>query len=289
MFISELFSKKETVFSLEIFPPKKDVPPVGVLSAAKELTKTAPDFVSITYGAGGGNTDNCVELSSYVQNDLDTTAMAHLSCVGASKERITEILTRLRDNNIKNILALRGDYPEGYDKENATYTYAYQLAKTIKEFGGFCVGGACYPEGHPESPGKDFDIDMLKLKIDSGVDFLTTQFFFDNNVLYNFLYRAAAKGINVPVTVGIMPVTNAANIKRMCAMSGAALTPKLQAIAEKYADKPLSMKQAGIAYATEQIIDLISNGIRGIHIYTMNKPDIAAKILDNISDIRKGL
>ncbi len=289
MYIKDLFSSKETVISLEIFPPKKDVPPDGVICAARELKKTEPDFVSITYGAGGGNTDNSMEISSFVQNELGLTAMAHLTCVGASKERIHQILTELRNNNIRNILALRGDYPEGYDKENAEYTYAYQLARDIKDFGGFCVGGACYPEAHPDSPGKDFDIEKLKQKIDSGVDFLTTQFFFDNNVLYNFLYRAASKGITVPVTAGIMPVTNAASVKKMCKMSGAAITPKLQAIIEKYGDKPLSMKQAGIAYATEQIIDLMANGVNGIHIYTMNKPEIAKGILNNISDIRKGL
>lgn len=289
MYIRDILKGKDTVISLEIFPPKKDVPPDGVISAARELKKIGPDFVSITYGAGGSNTDNSMEISSFVQNELDLTAMAHLTCVGTSKQGIKDILTRLKENNIKNILALRGDYPEGYDKERADYTYAYQLAEDIKEFGGFCIGGACYPEAHPDSPGKDFDIEKLKQKIESGVDFLTTQFFFDNNVLYNFLYRAAVKGITVPVVAGVMPVTNAASVKKMCKMSGATITPKLQAIIEKYGDKPLSMKQAGIAYATEQIIDLMANGVQGIHIYTMNKPEIAKSILNNISDIRKGL
>lgn len=287
MFIKDIFEKNETVISLEVFPPKPDVPLADVMPAVHALAKTKPSYMSVTYGAGGGNTANALEVASTIQNEMDVTVLAHLTCIGAEKAQILGVLDRFKENHIQNILALRGDFPKDkpFDKDAMEYKYAYELIREIKAYGGFCVGGACYPEGHVENPNKEKDIDNLLYKIEAGVDFLVTQLFFDNNMLYSFLYRLAAKNINVPVTAGIMPVTTGNSIKRMCAMSGATLTPKFKAMVDKFSDKPQALKQAGIAYATEQIIDLISNGVRRIHIYTMNKPEIASKILENISSI----
>lgn len=287
MYIKDIFAKNETVISLEVFPPKSEVPLSGVLPAVQTLAETKPAYMSVTYGAGGGNTANALEVASAIQNDFDVTALAHLTCIGATRSGILEILDNFKARNIRNILALRGDFPKNapFDKEAMEYKYAYQLIREIKAYGGFCVGGACYPEGHVENPNKEKDIDNLLYKVEAGVDFLVTQLFFDNNMLYSFLYRLAAKNINIPVTAGIMPVISGGSIKRMCAMSGATLTPKFRAMVDKFGDKPEALRQAGIAYATEQIIDLISNGVRRIHIYTMNKPEIAGKILENISSI----
>ena len=286
MKISNIFTNEKPTVSLEIFPPKPHIPLESVTPAIKELAKTNPSYISVTYGAGGGNTANALEVASMVQNDLNTTVLAHLTCIGATRERIHNILDSFKEKNIQNILALRGDLPsDTFDKDSMEYHYAYELIREIKAYGDFCVGGACYPEGHVEAPNKEKDIENLLYKIEAGVDFLVTQLFFDNNMLYSFLYRLAAKGIDVPVTAGIMPVTTAASVKRMCAMSGATLTPKFNAMMDKFGDKPEALRQAGIAYATEQIIDLIANGVRHIHIYTMNKPEIACKILENISDI----
>ncbi|MBE7062776.1 MAG: methylenetetrahydrofolate reductase [NAD(P)H] [Ruminococcaceae bacterium] len=287
MYIKDIFAKNETVISLEVFPPKAQVPLEDVLPAVQTLAETKPAYMSVTYGAGGGNTANALEVASAIQNDFGVTALAHLTCIGATRDAILEILDNFKARNIRNILALRGDFPKEvpFDKDSMEYKYAYQLIREIKAYGGFCVGGACYPEGHVENPNKEKDIDNLLYKIEAGVDFLVTQLFFDNNMLYSFLYRLAAKNINIPVTAGIMPVTSGNSIKRMCAMSGATLTPKFRAMVDKFGDKPDALRQAGIAYATEQIIDLISNGVRRIHIYTMNKPEIAGKILENISSI----
>ena len=287
MFISEIFKKNDIVVSLEVFPPKPEVPLSSVLPAIQSLAKTNPAYMSVTYGAGGGNTENALHIASTIQNDLDVTVLAHLTCIGAKKENIIKHLDAFKASHVQNILALRGDFPNDrpFDKENMEYRYAYELIKEIKAYGGFCVGGACYPEGHIENPNKERDIDNLLYKIEAGVDFLVTQLFFDNNMLYSFLYRLAAKNINVPVTAGIMPVTTGNSIKRMCQMSGATLTPKFRAMVDRFGDNPEALRQAGIAYATEQIIDLISNGVRRIHIYTMNKPEVAGKILENISSI----
>ncbi len=287
MYIKDIFKEKETVISLEVFPPKPEVPLSDVLPAVRALADTSPAYMSVTYGAGGGNTENSLAVASAIQNDFNVTALAHLTCIGAEKKSILKILDDFNAHNIQNILALRGDFPKDrpFDKDAMEYRYAYELIREIKAYGDFCVGGACYPEGHIENPNKEKDIDNLLYKVEAGVDFLVTQLFFDNNMLYSFLYRLAAKNINIPVTAGIMPVTTGSSIKRMCALSGATLTPKFRAMVDKFADKPEALRQAGIAYATEQIIDLISNGVRRIHIYTMNKPEIAGKILENISSI----
>lgn len=286
MYISDIFKTEKVTVSLEVFPPKPDIPMESVTPAIRALSKTEPAYMSVTYGAGGGNTANAVEVSSLIQNELQTTALAHLTCIGASREKILEILGSLRQNNIQNILALRGDFPSGdYDHSTSAYPHASDLVREIRDYGGFCIGGACYPEGHIENANADNDIDNLKYKIDAGVEFLVSQLFFDNNMFYSFLYKLAAKGINVPVTAGIMPVTTAGSIRRMCKLSGATLTPKFRAMVDRFEDKPAALRQAGILYASEQIVDLVSNGVKRIHIYTLNNPGIAEAILENIKGV----
>mgnify|MGYP005802603151 FL=1 len=224
-----------------------------------------------------------MEVASYIQNTHSIPALAHLTCCDSTKEDVKQRLSEMKRCGIENILALRGDLPKEYVP--GPYTYAIQLIQDIKEQGDFCIGGACYPEGHVECEHKEDDIAFLKEKVDAGCDFLTTQMFFDNNVYYNFLYRVLAVGINVPVIPGIMPVINAKQIKRSCELSGSMLPPRFKAIADKFADDPLAMEQAGIAYATDQIIDLVANGVKYIHLYTMNRPKTAAKIMENLSHI----
>ncbi len=285
MFIKDYFTKDKSIISFEIFPPKKDAPVEGVLDAAKKMANMKPSYMSITYGAGGTARDNTVSLSSFVQNELRITALSHLTCIGTKKESLPQMLSELKNNGVSNILALRGDFPKGMEDMPLEFKHASELIAAIKEYGGFCVGGACYPEGHLESDNVYTDLENLKYKVDAGVDFLVSQLFFDNSVFFNFLYRAAAKGIAVPIDAGIMPVTSKNQIKRMCAVSGASLTPKYVSILDKYYDKPESLEKAGIAYATEQIIDLIANGVSGIHLYTMNKPEIAGAIMKNLEGI----
>lgn len=213
--------------------------------------------------------------------------MAHLTCINADEKKIETVLMQLQEKGVENVLALRGDLPEGITLENATFQHASDLAKKVKAFGDFCVGGACYPEGHPESTGLDDDIDKLKIKIDSGVEFLVTQMFFDNDTMYNYMYRLLAHGITVPVVPGVMPVTNAKQIQHICKLSGTKLPLRFRTIIEKYGDDTEAMKQAGINYATAQVLDLLANGFMDVHIYTMNKPEIIGGILQNLSCIVK--
>nr|WP_319489668.1 methylenetetrahydrofolate reductase [NAD(P)H] [uncultured Caproiciproducens sp.] len=285
MKISEILNSGKVTVSCELFPPKKDDDIGRVKEVVRGISALKPDFMSVTYGAGGGTSKNTTRIASEIQN-CGVTALAHLTCVSSTKEEVGQILSGLKENNIDNILALRGDIPQDSAFPCAGhYRFASELVAEIKEHGGFCVGAACYPEGHVECAHREDDIGYLKQKVDSGCDFLTTQMFFDNNILYHFLYRILARGIHIPVVAGIMPVTNSGQIKRICSLSGTELPPRFKAIVDKFADKPAAMKQAGIAYATEQIIDLISNGVNAIHIYTMNKPEIAEKIMDNLSEI----
>ena len=251
---------------------------------AESICKLGVDFVSVTYGAGGSTTKKTVEVASHIQNGQGTTALAHLTCIDSTKEQVKSQLARLREQGIENIMALRGDKPKNFT-ETSSYAHAIDLVTEIRSAGGFCVGGACYPEGHVESANKAEDIGYLKEKVEAGCDFMTTQMFFDNNILYNYLYRIRERGVTVPVVAGIMPVTSALQIKRICQMSGTYLPSRFKAIVDRFGDNPAAMKQAGIAYATEQIIDLIANGVNGIHIYSMNKPDVAEKILESLSEI----
>lgn len=286
MKIRDILDSKKVTLSYEVFPPKAGASFEPVINAVDELCKDKPDFMSVTYGAGGGTSNNTVKIASHIQNDLNVTALAHLTCVSSTKEQVAKAIDEIKANGIENILALRGDIPKGGEYPvGEYYKYASELVKEIKSKGDFCVGAACYPEGHTECEHKEDDIKNLKLKVDSGVDFLTTQMFFDNNVLYNFIYRIREQGITVPVIAGIMPVTNGKQIARICQLSGTYLPARFKAIVDKFGDNPEAMKQAGIAYATDQIIDLVANGIKGIHIYTMNKPDIAESIKKNLSYI----
>ncbi len=285
MKIIDIIKGSKPSLSFEVFPPKTDVAFDSVMQATEELAAMKPDFMSVTYGAGGGTSAYTAQIARNLQDKFGVPALAHLTCVSSTRDQIRAQLQRLKENGITNILALRGDIPEEMDKNNLEFHYAAQLIEEIKKFGDFCIGGACYPESHPESETCAKDVAYLKEKVEQGCEFLTTQMFFDNNILYNFLYRIREAGITVPVVAGIMPVTNAVQMKRICSISQTALPQRFIRIVDRYGDKPEAMKQAGIAYATEQIIDLYANGINAVHVYTMNKPDIAAKIQSNVSEI----
>ena len=284
MTILEIITGKKPSLSFEVFPPKTIDNFDSVLGAATEISKLHPSYMSVTYGAGGG-TSKYTAAICHTLGSQGITPLAHLTCVSSDRAKIHEELRQLRENGIENILALRGDIPVGFDQSNISYHHASELISEISAAGGFCIGGACYPEGHPESANSSADIDALRIKVESGCEFLTTQMFFDNNILYNFLYRIYRAGINVPVVAGIMPVTNAAQIKRLMSISGSALPQRFVRIVDRYGDNPAAMKQAGIAYATEQIIDLYANGINAVHVYSMNKPDVAAAIKANLTEI----
>ena len=287
MKLSNLWKEKDVTLSFEAFPPKKDSDFDSVATAVEKIAQLKPDFMSVTYGAGGGTSTYTSQIAQIVQAQ-GVTALAHLTCVSSDRERIHHELDALKEAGIENILALRGDYPEGYDPAAPRdFRYAYELVKEITAYGGFCIGGACYPEGHVECLSQAEDLRHLKEKVDCGVDFLTTQMFFDNSALYSFLYRAQEVGINVPILAGIMPVTNGKQIARICKLSGTYLPEKFKAIVDKFGDNPAAMRQAGVAYAAGQIIDLIANGVNHIHIYSMNKPEIAAGIQSSLSEILK--
>ena len=281
MTISKILEQKKTLLSFEVFPPKQQANFENTVNAAKELCNLNPDFISVTYGAGGTTRENTVEIASKILSP----ALAHLTCVGNTIDEAKNIISQMKKNKIENVLALRGDIPQGMTNPLSNeLDHANVLAKILKDEG-FCVGGACYPEGHPESHNRQEDIDNLKYKIDAGVDFLTTQMFFDNNMLYSYLYQIQSKGIHVPVLAGIMPITNSNQVSKMVKLSSAYIPAKLLSICDRFSENPEAMRQAGIAYATDQIIDLISNGVRGIHIYTMNKPSVAQEIYKNVDKI----
>ncbi len=289
MNISDILNSKKVSLSFEVFPPKKKEALESIKETAVSLTKLNPDFISVTFGAGGTTQGYTAEIAEAIEKN-GTTALAHLTCVRSTKESLEKTVADLKSKNITNVLALRGDLPqdaaEGENIFPSGFTHASDLVALLKKEG-MCVGGACYPEGHPESASRETDIDSLKYKVDAGVDFLTTQMFFDNDMLYSFLYRLQSAGIHVPVLAGIMPITNANQVSRMVDLSNAYIPRKLLAICDRFRNSPQAMMQAGIAYATDQIIDLISNGVRGIHIYTMNKPEIAGAIIKNVDEIIK--
>ena len=284
MKIRDILAGGRPPLSFEVFPPKTEDAYESVEHAAAEIAKLKPDFMSVTYGAGGGTSDYTVQIASTIQDVYKVTPLAHLTCVSSTREKVHVVLEQLKERGIENILALRGDIPKD-GKTPEVYHYASELIREIKSAGDFCIGAACYPEGHVESANKSVDMDYLKQKVEAGCDFVTTQMFFDNSVLYSYLYRIREKGITVPVIAGIMPVTNAGQIKRITQMSGSYLPSRFLSLVDKFGDKPAAMKQAGIAYATDQIIDLLANGVKGIHVYSMNKPDVAAKIKENLSEI----
>ncbi|MBQ2528911.1 MAG: methylenetetrahydrofolate reductase [Treponema sp.] len=286
MKISEILKSENFGLSFEVFPPKTETAYESVQAAVDSIADNKPSFMSVTYGAGGGTSEYTVSIAREIQQK-NVVALAHLSCISSTRKDVETQLVKLRDAGIENILALRGDIPQGMSVDNLEYHYASELASDIKKFGGFCIGGACYPEGHPDSKNQKEDIENLKKKIDAGCEFLTTQMFFDNNIMYNYLYKLRSAGINVPVLPGIMPVTNGKQIERILKLSGSCLPPRFKFISDKFGDDPEAMTQAGIAYATEQIIDLFANGITHVHVYSMNKGIVAKKIRENLSSIVK--
>ena len=284
MNVFDIINQSKPSLSFEVFPPKSSDTFESVKAAALGIAKLEPSFMSVTYGAGGSTAGYTAEIASALL-ESGVTPLAHLSCVSATKDKIHQQLSDFKARGIKNILALRGDLPQGVSSDDLEYHYASDLAKEIRDFEGFCIGGACYPECHPESANGNTDIDALRIKVESGCQFLTTQMFFDNNILYNFIYRLYRAHVEVPIVAGIMPVTNAAQIKRILSISQSALPQKFVRIVDRYQDNPEAMKQAGIAFATEQIIDLYANGINAVHVYSMNKPEVAEAIKNNISHI----
>ncbi len=286
MKISDILKQDKVTLSFEVFPPKTSDRYESVSGAAKRIAALHPDFMSVTYGAGGGTGAFTANIAAEIQDEYGVTTLAHLTCVSSSREHVSRMVNVYKEKGIENILTLRGDIPKD-GRVSEDYRYASELIADVKKYGDFCLGGACYPEGHVECAHKRDDIFHLKEKVDAGLDFLTTQMFFDNNIFYNFLYRIREKGIMVPVIAGIMPITNAKQLERSVAMSGTDVPQRFRAIVDFFGEHPDAMKQAGIIYATEQIVDLVANGIRHVHVYTMNKPEVAAAIMGNLSEILK--
>ncbi len=288
MKIREILKETTPHISFEVFPPKTDAAYESVLSATDKIAALHPSYISVTYGAGGGTSVNTVNIAAHIRDDLGVESLAHLTCVSSTREHVHKVIGELKEKGIENILALRGDIPQESDFPLPNqYRYACELIEEIKGAGDFCIGAACYPEGHVESENRKEDVLHLKEKVDRGVDFLTTQMFFDNSILYNFLYRIREAGVTVPVLPGIMPVTNKKQMKRICDMSGTVLPQRFLDVLDRFGDDPAAMQQAGIAYATDQIIDLFANGINHVHVYSMNKPEVAAAIMNNLSAIVK--
>ncbi|WP_066895315.1 methylenetetrahydrofolate reductase [NAD(P)H] [Clostridium nigeriense] len=285
MNISNLFKEKKVVFSFEIFPPKKESKIDTIYNTLEELKGLSPDFISVTYGAGGSLTKNrTCEISSIVKNKYGIEPLAHLTCINSSKEDVTKILDDLKKEGVENILALRGDIPLDY-KENSNFKYSSDLIKHIKERNDFNIVGACYPEGHLDSKSYEEDLLNLKRKQEFGATHVISQLFFDNKFFYDFLDKKDKYGVNIPIQAGIMPVINTKQINRIVSLCGAKIPDKFIKIMNKYEYNPEALRDAGIAYATEQIIDLISTGVDGIHLYTMNNPYVAKKISESISSI----
>ena len=288
MYVSEIFNNKKPVLSFEVFPPKAEDGIGKVFDAVRRLAAQDIDYMSVTYGAAGSTSKATAEIAEFVENEISLTSLAHLTCINTNKEDANRIMNTLSSKGIHNILALRGDMPKDGENVKSDFKYASELTQYIKARGDFCVGGACYPECHPDAANLDIDIENLKIKVDSGCDFLVTQMFFDNDAFYNFRDKLVKKGINVPVTAGIMPLTSSKQIEKMCVLSGGASMPsKFMRIISKYMDKPLALKQACIAYSIEQIIDLVTEDVDGIHLYTMNKPDVAEAIVPVITGLFK--
>ena len=286
MKISSAVEEKKYSVSFEVFPPKTEDVRESVERAAREIAALKPVFMSVTYGVGGGTSEYTAALSEELQRSAGVPVMAHLTCITSGREHIREQLAKLKSKGIENILALRGDIPEGFELTEQNYHYAIELVRDIKAFDpSLCVAGACYPETHPDAPNRKEDIRRLKEKVDAGLDFLVTQMFFDNPVFYSYMYHLREAGIDVPVHPGIMPIVNAKTINRTIKLSGTTLPERFRRILDAFGETPEAMRQAGIAYATDQIIDLFANGFSTVHVYSMNQPGTAKAILDNLSNI----
>ena len=289
MKISQLLAGETLSISFEVFPPKTETVFESVKAATEAIAALKPAFMSVTYGAGGGTSRHTLDIAKNIKNLYGVPTLAHLTCVSSTRETVAKRIREIREAGLTNVMALRGDIPkelEHADRSGWDYRHATDLVRELKEAApDLCVGGACYPEIHPESADQREDIRYLKEKVDAGCEFLTTQMFFDNNLLYNFLYKIREAGITVPVIPGIMPITNANQVARAIQLSGSFMPQRFKSLVDKFGGDPAAMKQAGIAYATDQIIDLYANGIKNVHVYSMNKPDVAKKIMENLSDI----
>ena len=289
MKLTELLQRDQLSLSFEVFPPKNDTAFESVRFATEEIARLHPSFMSVTYGAGGGTSQYTLEIAKNIKANYGVPTLAHLTCVSSTRETVAQKISEIRAAGIENVMALRGDLtPElaQSDRSGWAYRHAVDLIRELRDSGAdFCIGGACYPEIHPESANQKEDIQYLKEKVEAGCDFLTTQMFFDNNLLYNFLYKIREAGIVVPVIPGVMPITNGNQVERAMKLSGSFMPQRFKSLVDKFGTTPAAMKQAGIAYATDQIIDLFANGITNVHVYSMNKPDVAAAIMQNLSDI----
>lgn len=286
MKITEIITGATPSLSFEVFPPKTNDKYESVAGAVREIAKLNPSFMSVTYGAGGGTSEYTAKIAEEVKS-YGVTSLAHLSCISSNKELVKTQIHKLKGLGIENILALRGDIPDWLDKNNLQYHYAYELIDDIKADSDFCVGGACYPECHPESETAEKDLEYLKIKVDHGCEFLTTQMFFDNDIFYRFVDRARKVGIDVPIIAGIMPITSFSQLDRIRAISGNELPKSFLTVMEKYVDNPVAFKQMGIEYATEQARKIYENGFSAVHIYSMNKPEVASQIQNGLKDIIK--
>ena len=288
MKLTELFAKDQINLSFEVFPNKKPENLESVKAKTAKIAELKPAFMSVTYGAGGGTSQFTLEIAKNIQDNCGVPVLAHLTGVSSTKEIVAQRIEELKAAGIQNIMALRGDLTpemEGQDRTNWAYKYAIDLIRELKEKGDFCIGSGCYPEVHPEAANMLEDIRHIKEKVDAGCDFLTSQLFFDNGIFYDYLYKVREAGIAVPVIPGIMPVTNAKQMERSIQMSGSFIPRHFKALLERFGNNDAAMKQAGIAYATEQIIDLYANGVKNVHVYTMNNPDVAEKIMNNVKDL----
>ena len=289
MKITDILATRAPSLSFEVFPPKTNTAFESVKRATESIAELDPAFMSVTYGAGGGTSQYTLDIAKNILKERGVPTLAHLTCVSSTKDTVHAMIEKIKGAGIQNVMALRGDIPESMlndDRSKWHYSHAVELVRELKESNSdFCIGGACYPEIHPESADQRDDLKYLKEKVDAGCDFLTTQMFFDNNLLYNFLYKIREAGITVPVIPGIMPITNANQVERAIKLSGSFMPVRFKAIVDRFGSDPDAMKQAGIAYATDQIIDLYANGITNVHVYSMNKPDVAEKIQSNLSDI----
>ncbi|MBR3687088.1 MAG: methylenetetrahydrofolate reductase [Clostridia bacterium] len=289
MKLTKIFEKNTPHLSFEVFPPKTTTAFESVKVATEQIAALKPSFMSVTYGAGGGTSQYTLDIAKNIKAQYGVPTLAHLTCVSSTKDTVREMIERIKAVGIENIMALRGDIPANMldaDRSGWAYSHAVELVRELKESGAdLCIGGACYPEIHPESANQKEDIKYLKEKVDAGCDFLTTQMFFDNNLFYNFMYKIREAGITVPIVPGIMPITNANMVERSIKMSGSFMPQRFKALVDKFGSDPEAMKQAGIAYATDQIIDLYANGITNVHVYSMNKPEVAERIQSNVSAI----
>ena len=284
MNIRDKFSDNKSILSFEVFPPKKTSPIEKIYSTLDELKVLNPAYISVTYGAGGTVADNTCAIASKIKNELNIEPLAHITCVNSSKEQVQAVLKNFKENNIENVLALRGDIVPDLEPQT-DFKHARDLAKFVTDFGGFHIAGACYPEVHPEAEDEVSDIINLKKKVDNGAEFLVSQLFFDNNCFYDFEKRCKLAGIDVPIEAGIMPVVNKSQIQRMVSLCGASLPAKFSRIMNRYENNPEALRDAGIADAIDQCVDLIANGVKGIHLYTMNNPYVARKITEAIGNL----